>query len=299
MSWSFSRALVEEYSLRKSTDTAPFAPSKLNRTVDAFCCDAKTKENSRLSRFGMIFGLLTESFGKELLTSFREVFRVKIFQPLGKGKGSPAKNRRSGSRCSASFGKFDRNSRSWRTPTDLFGEDSTLSSKDWPRAGSMRNGSCWERTTSALRISGSDAGFLVGTLTTRDTKRSRRYAAGRTPNPSEFVPMYPIPTLTTKGLDGGSHSRATAIKRGMYPTLTCQDAKNNGGPSQMVRNPRPLNALAGGKLNPEWCEWFMGFPVGWTELKPLETPKSRSVPPRRSKSSSKGSTNTNDTLLPN
>lgn len=25
-----------------------------------------------------------------------------------------------------------------------------------------------------------------------------------------------------------------------------------------------------GQLNPEWVEWFMGWPIGWTELKPLE-----------------------------
>lgn len=29
-----------------------------------------------------------------------------------------------------------------------------------------------------------------------------------------------------------------------------------------------------GKLNPEWCEWFMGYPIGWTELNPLETQSS-------------------------
>lgn len=27
-----------------------------------------------------------------------------------------------------------------------------------------------------------------------------------------------------------------------------------------------------GRLNPEWVEWLMGFPVGWTELSPSETP---------------------------
>jgi hypothetical protein len=29
---------------------------------------------------------------------------------------------------------------------------------------------------------------------------------------------------------------------------------------------------AGGKLNPEWVEWFMGFPRGHTDLGNLETP---------------------------
>ena len=55
------------------------------------------------------------------------------------------------------------------------------------------------------------------------------------------------------------------------PTLTAQDAKNCGGPSQMERNTPPLNALAGGPLNPEWCEWFMGCPLGWTALSALAT----------------------------
>ncbi len=29
----------------------------------------------------------------------------------------------------------------------------------------------------------------------------------------------------------------------------------------------------GGHLNPTWVEWLMGWPVGWTDLKPLETDK--------------------------
>ncbi len=29
-----------------------------------------------------------------------------------------------------------------------------------------------------------------------------------------------------------------------------------------------------GKLNPMWVEWLMGWPLGWTELKPLEMDKS-------------------------
>jgi hypothetical protein len=29
----------------------------------------------------------------------------------------------------------------------------------------------------------------------------------------------------------------------------------------------------GGKLNPTWTEWLMGWPLEWTDLKPLETDK--------------------------
>ena len=27
-----------------------------------------------------------------------------------------------------------------------------------------------------------------------------------------------------------------------------------------------------GRLNPQFCEWLMGFPIGWTDLEPSETP---------------------------
>jgi len=33
----------------------------------------------------------------------------------------------------------------------------------------------------------------------------------------------------------------------------------------------------GGKLNPTWTEWLMGWPLEWTDLKPLETGKSHCV----------------------
>jgi len=34
------------------------------------------------------------------------------------------------------------------------------------------------------------------------------------------------------------------------------------------RNP----SAVGGQLNPQWVEWLMGFPIGWTDLGHLETP---------------------------
>lgn len=85
-----------------------------------------------------------------------------------------------------------------------------------------------------------------------------------------------------------------------WPTPRANDARNNGGPGQRNRKtpqlnaavamrslPTPmasdhkyrlrgdsqqskcLNALAGGRLNPDWEEWLMGFPVGWTDPAPL------------------------------
>jgi DNA (cytosine-5)-methyltransferase 1 len=66
---------------------------------------------------------------------------------------------------------------------------------------------------------------------------------------------------------------AASTKERIWPTPTAQDAKNNGGGSQMDRNTKPLNAEVGGPLNPTWVEWLMGWPLEWTDLKPLETDK--------------------------
>jgi len=65
----------------------------------------------------------------------------------------------------------------------------------------------------------------------------------------------------------------------LLPTPTANDAKNNAGPSQYQRHAEALNVIAGGPLNPEWVEWLMGFPVGWTALErsvTLSFQKSRS-----------------------
>jgi len=36
-----------------------------------------------------------------------------------------------------------------------------------------------------------------------------------------------------------------------------------------------LSMQIGGRWNPEWAEWLMGWPMGWTDVKPLETGKSQ------------------------
>lgn len=68
------------------------------------------------------------------------------------------------------------------------------------------------------------------------------------PTISASASGYLLPTLTTIGLNGGSNSRRATAKRGEPPTHL-------------------------GPLNPDWCEWFMGFPVGWTVFTALETRK--------------------------
>ena len=48
-----------------------------------------------------------------------------------------------------------------------------------------------------------------------------------------------------------------------WPTLTARDWKSSSRGHQ--DNARPLSEHVPGPLNPEWCEAFMGFPIGWTD----------------------------------
>jgi hypothetical protein len=76
---------------------------------------------------------------------------------------------------------------------------------------------------------------------------------------------------------------APPAKAQTFPTPTVNDAKNSTlPPSQIKHDNLPGHLLrsgekAGGSLNPTWVEWLMGWPLGWTDLKPLETDKCRDV----------------------
>ena len=228
MSYIYSQALVAEYLADCNADIVPCAPLKSIHTVDLYLCGGKTTDCSRLSRFGMTFEHLTDDDGEALLTWYQEDSRAKVSVVPESEWVSEEKNHPSGLRCSVSFGRYNRDMSSWRTPMNLFGTDSTLSSKAWTQAGTMRNGECWARPTLAHPIAGNDAGFSVG---------SRKM--WRTPITSQGGMLKKLP-------------KGRQIK---------------------------LSDQVGGKLNPPWVEWLMNFPIGFTDLKPLATPKCRFAPP--------------------
>jgi hypothetical protein len=96
---------------------------------------------------------------------------------------------------------------------------------------------------------------------------------------------YSLPDLAPRmnGTGAGS-SLPTLTKRDARTLKGGQDRPNKtGGPSllQTMLN----DGHTTGRLNPRWCEWFMGFPENWTKL--IRQPSQRSETPRhRSKSNS-------------
>lgn len=53
------------------------------------------------------------------------------------------------------------------------------------------------------------------------------------------------------------------------PTPTAHNCKEGAYPAEFTRNTKTLAAQIGGKINPDWNEWRMGWPIKWTDLNPL------------------------------
>ena len=150
------------------------------------------------------------------------------------GKGAGISGERSGlwSEFARIIGEYDRDSHSWKTHHCLFPEVLPWSSVTLPKWGMMRNGVCWERMTWEGITSERGSGYW--------------------------------PTPVKDGLNGGSHARKALRK--MWPTPTKKNAKECRAPSEEHRNTPSLAWQAGGKLNPDWVEWLMNWPINWTSL---------------------------------
>jgi hypothetical protein len=235
MSWLFSQALAAAYWPVTCSDGAPSAPLSRTDSAHPFLRNGKTMDFCRLSPSGVMCAVLTADHGEALLMSYRAAFpaRTSVWRAPARGLTGSAPGY--GATCGVSFATFSPDMRSWRTAQHSLLEGWDMFLQTWPRQGLLWHGKCYPLPIAARGTSAPESGLL--------------------------------PTLVKRGLDGGAHARQ---KMARFPTLTKNDSKNTGSPSRMRRNTLPLDAVAGGPLNLEWCEWFMGWPIGWTALEPLE-----------------------------
>lgn len=84
-------------------------------------------------------------------------------------------------------------------------------------------------------------------------RAQRKRAQGWSPNLNDVVRLWPTPSA--------SEDAAGTVNGKMQFMLT-HAAKLSG----------PEATANGGQLNPQFVEWLMGFPIGWTDLKHSETP---------------------------
>lgn len=57
-----------------------------------------------------------------------------------------------------------------------------------------------------------------------------------------------------------------------WPTIVGTEAKRGTKYRYKQAQTMSLSCALGGPPNPTWAEWFMGFPIGWTDLPDSETP---------------------------
>ena len=263
MSWLFSQALVAAFSEANSSDGAPSAPSSSTPTPRAYLSPDRTTDFSRLSRFGMTFAPLTDDLGAELLTWFRAGFPVRTSVQQDAVPESTASDPASGWKWRESSVKYDPDMRLWRTRQFSLLEDSEWFSETWPRWGSMRDGECWELPMSERPIKESASG-LWPTPNVPNGGRSCAHVTdwrGRT--------AYHNGKKVQVGLEHAAK----------HWTTSCADDTGHRQ-KRYAQGGTALSMQAGGQLNPTWVEWLMGWPLGWTDLKPSETDRCLSAPPK-------------------
>ena len=151
-------------------------------------------------------------------------------------------------------------------------------------------GLLWELPMSERRIKETESG-LWRTPTAHEWKNighstqihlSDQVRPEQVKNPKKLAAMWPTPTVcgnyNRKGASATSgDGLATAVK--MFPTPQASDNRNRGNAdtpaiARRIAAGKQVTltmTVSGGQLNPMWVEWLMGWPLGWTDLRPLET----------------------------
>jgi len=306
MSWHFSQALVAAYSADTCSNGAPSAPLSGSPIPQAFLSPDRMKAFSRLSRFGMTCEPLTDDLGAGVLTWCLVGSHAKTSAQPAKAQESTESAAECGRTWHESFARWDRATLSWRTPQCSLLEGLDEFSETWPQWGMMRDGECSVQSMPALLTSEIESG-LWPTIRAADGERGGRgdLIQAIRGNQNSHFKSWPTPKASVRGDCPSERLRntpdlASSVK--MWPTPdTCAGGT---GPSQMKRNQprlqdavkfatpqardfrsgsterwddpdrsRNLNDQVGGQLNPTWVEWLMGWPLGWTDLKPSGTDK--------------------------
>lgn len=298
-----SLAAEEASSADTSTDGEPFAQLNVMPSPRPFWRNDKTMDVLKRSPFGLTWRPLTATRGEELLTSFRAGFHVPTSHAPAKEQASKAKNPAYGESLPASLAKYDPATSSWKTPQCSLFADSEPFSVTWPAWGTMRNGVAYQRPTPSglnaframitrhLTTSASESGSSLRAPTpraaestetqqarmARGTKASKNMTSfARAPTPRACEADHPPYGPRGNGLQQWMTSEDSQRSGGQmpqrYPTPSAnEDAAGlpTGNMQRMLGNcPEIRNSdPAGGQLNPTWEDWFMGWPIGWTDVR--------------------------------
>lgn len=291
MSWHCLPELAEACSAGSCSDGVLSQPSKWSPTLVTCCLPASATESLIGALFGTTCEPSTEHRGTDTSMSSAVDSLARTYPSPGVVPASMANAPGSGAKWRGSLAKFDPNTLTLRTAQCSLFEDLTECSPTLPRSGLMWRGECYPLPTSAPRICGKEFGSSGGMWTTPSASDAQRggtitenmtgtslaqqintpsrwptpttqdndQIAGEYRNPKSgttlggAVRMFPTATATAHKGWSKNHNRAMTDDRLDY-TIE-REANESGSP---------------GRLNPEFVEWLMGWPIGHTGLEPVE-----------------------------
>lgn len=183
--------------------------------------------------------------------------RAKTLALLESARDLKAKEAACGPKSSDLLASYHPATSSWRTSQTCLvalanGEGDGLAefSETWPSAGMMRSGETFQLASWEPLTGENESGLWP-------TPRSCSAMAAE--------------NIANRRFDRFPNLESVVARR-MWPTPRVADSKGQGMSRARKDKPDNLSAQLGGALNPTWVEWLMGFPLGWTDLKPSETP---------------------------
>lgn len=207
----------------------------------------------------------------------------------------------SGRTLPALFAMYDRDGLCWRTSQLCLVEGLTVLRESWPRSGMTRSGIAFLLPPLALRTYATESGSLP-TPSAVDYGSNQGGSSGRTgkvrPSLQTMARQgrWPTPTVGDSRSSGSRNTENSKANHGvsltdavrqdggrgrLWPTpaahegrLGYQDRTSGKKGTQVSLSTSVMNSEGrkpgqewnGGQLNPEWVEWLMGYPTGFTDL---------------------------------
>ena len=181
-----------------------------------------------------------------------------------------------GVRSFASFARVDPASHTLKTAQRSLLGDSHECLQILPASGEMRGGAL---QALAIKVPGTSANGcgLLPTLPTLPTLtvfgNNNRKGMSENSGDGLATAMKRLPPI-----EDGPLRQEDLAKLLLTLVQSDSDSWNNRTPQERIDKGHivRLPNMIGGPLNPEWCEWFMGWPIGWTGLQPLATDRFQS-----------------------
>lgn len=218
-----------------------------------------------------------------------------------KDSALPANGLVFGTKCVGSLARYAHDTCSWRTSQRSLLEEWEPYSESFPRSGMTRSGTAYQLQPLVPRTGESEFGsWPTPTVCGNYNRKGASKTSGDGLATAVKNAMWPTPTASMMPCEGtvrlcrqrwlegdATLEEASAVAGrdvrksqgkvpAMWPTPT---ANGHGGAGHRTMLQRKVDAGEmsneekkrmvqghGGQLNPQWVEWLMGFPLGWTDL---------------------------------